>query len=268
MGGLGLGTSAIYMDDCVSGHEIAGNVVWGGDAIWLGGGRDFRIHDNVFIDCKGAVCFDARGISPHPIWQKMVNETMRQGIEAMPWAMHIPEIAVIFPHYAVGTGVPPEGNSVADNLCVGCEPVRYGWPEDAVNQPWLALRGNVVADANVFLDPAWGDFRLREDAPIRPPALVTVGITENPPPLVRSRLELLEQAAEQITLRLVLRNDSDTPAAGTMRLPDATSWPYLLDPGEIAERDITLATPVETTTVEAFDVDGTARPARLVIAIS
>ncbi|OPZ84076.1 MAG: hypothetical protein BWY76_01999 [bacterium ADurb.Bin429] len=260
MGGLGLGTSAIYMDDCVSGHDIAGNVVWGGDAIWLGGGRDFHIHDNVFIHCKGAVCFDARGVSPHPIWQKMVNVTMRERIEAMPWALEMPEIAAILPHYEIGTGVPPEGNIVARNLCVGCEPVRYGWPEDAVNKPWLALRDNVAADESVFLDPAWGDFRLRPDAP-------QPGITDNPPPLVRSRLEIVEQTADRVTLHLALRNDGDTPADGCMALPDGTRWPYALEPGEIIERECVIPLPETTADVEIYDTGGTARPARVTIVV-
>lgn len=264
MGGLGIGTSAIYMDDCVSGHEIAGNVVWDGDAIWLGGGRDFHIHDNVFIGCKGAVCFDARGISPHPIWQEMVNITMRERIDALPWAWQVPEIAAILPHYTAGGGVPPEGNVIEHNLCVDCEIVRYSWPEEAVALPWLTLRDNVVTDESVFLDPAWGDFRPKPGAPFPP---CPAGITDHPPALVRSRLELLAHTVEQVTLRLSLRNDGVTPAAGCMRLPDTSRWAYTLAPGEITEREFTLSAPDKTLTLEAYDAEGTARPARLVIAI-
>lgn len=260
MGGLGMGTSAIYMDDCVSGHEIAGNTVWGGDAIWLGGGRDFHIHDNVFIRCKGAVCFDARGISPHPIWQKMVNETMRNGIANMPWAAAVPEIAAILPYFAAGGGVPPEGNIVADNLCVDCEPVRYGWPEDAVNKPWLALRGNRAVDESAFVDAAWGDFRQSADAPL-------AGITDHPPALVRSRMDILSHTANAVTLCLGLRNDGDIPATGAMMLPDETRWAYALAPGETAEHAVSIPAPEKTADVEAYDIAGTARPARVTVVI-
>jgi hypothetical protein len=245
----------------VSGHEISGNTVWGGDAIWLGGGRDFHIHDNVFIDCKGAVCFDARGISPHAIWQKMVNETMRERIDAMPWAAAVPEIAAIFPHYAAGGGVPPEGNIVEDNRCVGCEPVRYGWPEDAVNKPWLALRGNVTVEKSAFVDAAWGDFRLRPDAPM-------AGITDHSPALVRSRMEIAEQTAETVTLRLGLRNDGAIPVTGVMLLPDGARWAYALAPGEMTECTLTIPAPDKARDVEAYDIDGTARPARVKVVIA
>jgi hypothetical protein len=266
MGGRGIGTSAIYMDDCVSGHEISGNVVWEGDAIWLGGGRDFRIHDNVFIACKGAVCFDARGVSPHQVWQTMVNITMRDGINAMPWAASVPEIAAIFPHFAAGTGVPPEGNEAVRNLCVDCVPVRWGWPEDDRMPQWLTVRENVEMAAPGFVDPEWGDFRLRPDASarttgIRPPALDTVGIAIHPPALVRSRLVYADG-----TLTLGLRNDSVLPAEGVMvlPLPDSTiEFAYCLEPGEMAEHVLPLPAPEKPLTLEAYDREGTARPARV-----
>lgn len=169
MGGVGMGTSAIYMDDCVSGHRIEGNIVWGGDAIWLGGGRDFVIRDNLFINCKGAICFDARGVDANPNWQTMVNTTMKERIELLhawdpPYAERYPEIAAIRPYLEAGKGVPPENNRADGNWCVNCELVRP-WPHVAKPEPgWLAQQGNVVDPEPGFAAAGEGDFRLGPDS--------------------------------------------------------------------------------------------------------
>ena len=46
---------AIYLDDALSSVEIYGNVVadWWMQGICLGGGRDIKIHDNIYIDTPG-----------------------------------------------------------------------------------------------------------------------------------------------------------------------------------------------------------------------
>lgn len=164
MGGVGMGTSAIYMDDCVSGHLIERNVVVGGDAIWLGGGRDFVIRDNWFIGCKGAICFDSRGVSPHAVWRKMVNTTMRERAEAMgawrpPYAERYPELAPLKAYFEAGDGVPPEHNRAERNWSAGCPLVCRSEPKPE----WLRREGNVEDPEPGFVDPARGDFRLRPE---------------------------------------------------------------------------------------------------------
>ena len=62
MGGVGMGTMAIYMDDCVSGTHIAENTLWRCQtAVVLGGGRDFVVEQNVFVECLLAIGADAAG---------------------------------------------------------------------------------------------------------------------------------------------------------------------------------------------------------------
>ena len=85
-GGVGMGSMGIYMDDCVSGTLIYGNVLWKlHRAVFLGGGRDFRVENNVFVDCDPAVELDDRGLSKSPVWHDMVYKTMKQGLDAMNW---------------------------------------------------------------------------------------------------------------------------------------------------------------------------------------
>jgi hypothetical protein len=186
MGGVGMGTSAIYMDDCVSGHLIEGNVVWGGDAIWLGGGRDFIIRDNWFIDCKGSICFDSRGASPEPNWQAMVNGTMRERMEAVrawepPYSARYPELAALRPLFEAGKGVPPEGNVAQSNWCVNCVLVCREEPKPG----WLLREGNVEDPAPGFADAGKGDFRLGPEskavkAGFKAPPFDRIGLIQGP----------------------------------------------------------------------------------------
>jgi hypothetical protein len=186
MGGVGMGTSAIYMDDCVSGHLIEGNIVWGGDAIWLGGGRDFVIRNNWFIDCKGAICFDSRGASPEVNWQTMVNTTMRERMEDVkawepPYAVRYPELASLRAYFEAGKGVPPEHNVAQSNWCVNCVLVCREEPKPG----WLHREGNVEDPAPGFVDSASGNFRLTPDAKalkagFQPPSLDRIGLVVGP----------------------------------------------------------------------------------------
>ncbi|MCX6923890.1 MAG: right-handed parallel beta-helix repeat-containing protein, partial [Verrucomicrobia bacterium] len=52
-GGVGMGLMGIYMDDCVSGTAIFGNLFYRVQrAAFLGGGRDHQVRNNIFVDCN------------------------------------------------------------------------------------------------------------------------------------------------------------------------------------------------------------------------
>ena len=270
VGGTRAGTCAIYMDDCVSGHEIAGNVVWGGNAVWLGGGRDHVIRDNVFVDCVRGIKFDARGTDPFAVWSNMVNTTMKQRLEDMDWqrppyAARFPELAPLAGYFAAGAGVPPEHNVALRNL--GRRAENDGWATNVIIKPgWLTEQGCIDDPAPGFVDPAWGDFRLRPDAPvlakgIRNPPLDAVGPRSGASPHVRSRLTLRRLDGLQATLRLGLRNDGKSLAWGVMAVGPA-QVPYTLEPGETREITVPALVHLGKQTIEAFDLEGTARPAR------
>ncbi|MDA0335838.1 MAG: right-handed parallel beta-helix repeat-containing protein, partial [bacterium] len=73
-----LGSIAVYLDDCVSGVTVFGNIFQGTQmAAFIGGGRDCSIENNLFIDTHPAVQIDGRGLSPREVWQNMVNVTMK-----------------------------------------------------------------------------------------------------------------------------------------------------------------------------------------------
>ena len=122
-GGVGMGSMGVYMDDCVSGTEIFGNVFykvhW---AMFIGGGRDHRVENNVFVDCDPAVRMDGRGLDKSPVWFNMVYDYMKKQLAAMPQELYrsrYPAINDLDRYYAKTNGVPPENNVVARNVCVG-----------------------------------------------------------------------------------------------------------------------------------------------------
>lgn len=132
-GGVGMGSMGVYMDDCVSGTEVFGNVFykvhW---AMFIGGGRDHRVINNLFVDCDPAVRADGRGLDSKPVWRNMVDNTMRERLKSVPLDLYrerYPEMKTLDAYYGtpegdpiVGDafkGIPPEGNVIARNVCVG-----------------------------------------------------------------------------------------------------------------------------------------------------
>ncbi len=82
LGGVNVGSMGIYNDDCVSGTVMENNIFCEVTrAIFLGGGRDFVVRNNLFIQCRPSVALEGRACSRHPMWNNMVNSTMRQRFE-------------------------------------------------------------------------------------------------------------------------------------------------------------------------------------------
>jgi len=139
-GGVGMGSMGVYMDDCVSGTEVFGNVFykvhW---AMFIGGGRDHRVENNLFVDCDPAVRADGRGLDKSPVWHNMVDDTMRKRLAEVPLALYrqrYPEMKALDRYYGPPEGpaitgesfkgVPPDDNVIVGNVCVG-KWLEAGW---------------------------------------------------------------------------------------------------------------------------------------------
>ncbi|HXJ56193.1 MAG TPA: right-handed parallel beta-helix repeat-containing protein [Verrucomicrobiae bacterium] len=174
-GGVGMGSMGVYLDDCVSGAEVFGNVFyrvhW---AAFLGGGRDHRVENNLFVDCDPAVRADGRGLDPSPVWRGMVDDYMRRQLAAVPAALYrqrYPALRSLDAYYGppggppiVGTafqGVPPEGNVIARNVCVG-KWFDAGWHSKV--ELFDVHNNFVTTDPTQVAAPAQG-FQLRQDSP-------------------------------------------------------------------------------------------------------
>ncbi len=163
-GGVGMGSMGVYMDDCVSGTEVFGNVFykvhW---AMFIGGGRDHRVENNLFVDCDPAVRADARGLDASPVWRSMVNDYMRQQLAAVPAELYrsrYPAIRALDALYGSKDdfkGIPAEGNVVARNVCVG-KWLDLGWHAKAEG---FEVRDNFTSGDPQLVNPAKQDFRLK-----------------------------------------------------------------------------------------------------------
>lgn len=208
-GGVGMGSMGVYMDDCVSGTEIFGNVFyrvhW---AVFLGGGRDHRVENNLFVECDPAVRADGRGLDPSPVWRGMVDDTMRRRLRAVPLAFYrerYPALRSLDRYYGapdgpplVGadfTGVPPENNLIARNVCVGkwLELAWHAQPE------WFNVRDNYVGAEVGLVAPDQMDFRIQPDSPVwktgfQPIPFAQIGLQPDP---LRQELEQRLAAADR-----------------------------------------------------------------------
>jgi hypothetical protein len=160
-GGVGMGSMGVYMDDCVSGTEIFGNVFYKVQrAAFLGGGRDHQVVNNVFVECDHAVELDGRGLDGSPVWHDMVDKTMRKHLEEVPLDLYrarYPAMKTLDSHYgapgkppiqgATFKGVPPEGNLVARNVCMG-KWLKVGWHATA---DMLTLENNLTNAVSEFV---------------------------------------------------------------------------------------------------------------------
>jgi len=163
-GGVGMGSMGVYMDDCVSGTEVHGNIFyqvhW---AMFIGGGRDHHVENNVFVDCDPAIRVDGRGLDKSPVWHNMVYDYMKKQLDAVPQDLYrarYPAIKNLDRYYATTDGIPPEDNVVARNICVG-KWLEAGWH---ANQEYLKLDHNFVGPDPGFVAPDEMDFRLKPDA--------------------------------------------------------------------------------------------------------
>ena len=186
-GGYGMGSMAIYLDDCVSGQTIYGNIFARTTrAAFIGGGREVAVENNIFVDCVPAIHVDGRGLSKSEVWHNMIYDTMKERLDEMrhhepPYSERYPELAELDAFYERDDGVPPGNLTVARNICVGGQwlDIRWGATEEHVT-----FGENLVDGEPAFVDAGNDDYRLQDSSPawqmgFKPIPVEEIGLVED-----------------------------------------------------------------------------------------
>jgi hypothetical protein len=175
----GYGVHGIYLDDCLSGVEVSGNVLYRIQdlAIQHGGGRDDVMVNNVIARCGTGLGADKRGYDwflvgngpshiPGDSWN-LLEKLEKVGYQKEPWASRYPECAAIPDDYAAieaptAKWLYPEGCVFSRNM---------GWK----NGTWISgtdatayykeLVDNVADQDPLFVDESKLDLTLKPGSP-------------------------------------------------------------------------------------------------------
>ncbi|WP_158601857.1 right-handed parallel beta-helix repeat-containing protein [Pararobbsia silviterrae] len=150
-------TMGIYLDDQAGGTTIRRNVFSKvNQAVFIGGGRDNLIEDNLFVNCTPAIHIDSRGLT----WQRALATSptgpLQQGLALVnftqpPYSTHYPSLATVL------TDAPgaPKGNVVRRNAVIGGTDSAI----DAKAQAYVEIGPTFGPDAIRFAKPMTDDAR-------------------------------------------------------------------------------------------------------------
>ena len=139
---LGLGAMGIYNDDAISGTRMAYNVFYKVQrACFMGGGIDFVVDGNVFVDCFPAIEIDGRGNVDVPMWRRMVYDLLYHKFYSINGSdvkatddvyMHkYPELKKIDDYYRADPKpfIPAEA-LMQHNIFCDTEKINYSWASE------------------------------------------------------------------------------------------------------------------------------------------
>jgi len=255
--------SAVYLDDFASGARIEGNVFQRARrTVFLAGGRDNLVRNNLFIDSEPGVEADARGTT----WAAKMfdgrDTTLFDRLRAVPfaappWSERYPALVNILEDEPAL----PKGNAVERNVSFGGVWTRL---RDGTGQLVRSADNFTEGDPG-FLDYHRNDFRLRDDSPaylagFQPIRWDAIGIDAEerggfPPTLgvIHGRIEVIRRPGSLAGVRVVVENRGRTPAAGQyllwvwpergLKFRDQAGGAFDLEPGgqSITEFEIEVA---------------------------
>ena len=174
--------NGIYLDDLFSSAIVRGNIFYQVlRPVFLGGGRDNLVENNVFVDCPKAMHIDARALGwcgPHA--DGRIQEALEKGTiggvryKEPPFSTRYPQLLTLLDD----APKEPRGNVVrrnifwqgkGDNLrrVAKDQPIKETWWDDieAKIRPLVTLENNLINEDPKFVNEAAANFQLREDSP-------------------------------------------------------------------------------------------------------
>ncbi|MFM0026982.1 right-handed parallel beta-helix repeat-containing protein [Paraburkholderia madseniana] len=173
----------VYLDDQASGAKIYGNVFSNvGTGVFIGGGRDNQVKDNVFVDTPVAILADDRGMT----WQTSsvtdANSELRRRYASV---LHAPVAFEKYSHLkqllSDDPGA-PKYNVVRRNVMIRTLCAKQNGQSVLENSSWFDYSDN-ICDSNVQLfrdleSPAALDFRSLNKLGLLPPGFVRPPLTQ------------------------------------------------------------------------------------------
>lgn len=107
------GASGVYLDDGMSGFDVEGNIIYriSDRGVQLGGGRDNRIANNIFVDNGNAIGADARYAKSGEFVDGLSQPLAKIHYNTPPWSVRYPKLAAPMRHPGW-----PEGNEIVGNI--------------------------------------------------------------------------------------------------------------------------------------------------------
>ena len=174
--------NGIYLDDLFSSAIVRGNVFWQVlRPVFIGGGRDNLVENNVFVDCPKAIFIDCRALGwcgPHA--DGRIKEAKEKGTIAgvrykePPFSTRYPKLINLLDDEPKK----PKGNVVRRNIFWAGSGEKIcrvnGW--DKPKDTWwdgirpqikslVTLENNLINEDPKFVDEKAGNFQLHDDSP-------------------------------------------------------------------------------------------------------
>lgn len=156
-----VGTSyvhAVYLDDCMSSANIYENVFYDvNSAVFIGGGRDNNVKNNVMIDCERTVCVDSRATDEKYLNHVLTSLNNASYYRSELWKKKFPTLYNILddePMY-------PKYNVISENVfCNSPKPIFTG-----VAEKYVTVGNNIVTD-NIEMFDGYDteNFMIKENA--------------------------------------------------------------------------------------------------------
>ena len=138
------GVIGVYLDDFMSGTAIVGNVFYKAcQAAFIGGGRNNRIENNVFVDCNPSAHVDARGLGWAAYYFDGTYNVLFERMDKMaydkpPYSERYPYL----PGLIDDEPATPKHNRIARNISVGGAFLEL---YDDLDLSVVEVRNNVIA---------------------------------------------------------------------------------------------------------------------------
>ena len=175
----GYGVHGIYLDDCLSGILVQGNVLYNitGHGILHGGGRDNIMVNNIIARSGEGIAADSRCVDwlpngmpnniPGDSWN-LIEKLVNVGYQQEPWLSKYPACAAIPNDWtqvsAAGSHwLKPEGCVFERNVGAGNTTFQSG--ATTTFAAYASIKDNLADTAVLFVDEASGNLAIRADSP-------------------------------------------------------------------------------------------------------